>query len=108
MALNVFSITDYRHNIVNPAILLLARIALECHLQSNEEYLQSAYLVSILEDYSLQSKRVVPEMYSLLTRLCDLMWTLIIMFMSRLQNNEEGRWKGTGSDPVRKRRRNQK
>ncbi|KNB42353.1 hypothetical protein JH06_4073 [Blastocystis sp. subtype 4] len=90
MALNVYSITDYRHNIVNPAILLLARIALECRLQSNEEYLQSAYLVSILEDYSLQSKRVVPEMYSLLTRLCDFI----------LRNDEEGRWKGTGNDPI--------
>ena len=108
MALNVYSITDYRHNIVNPAILLLARIALECRLQSNEEYLQSAYLVSILEDYSLQSKRVVTEMYYLLTRLCDFMLILTVVFISRLRNDEEGRWKGTGNDPVRKIRRNQK
>lgn len=71
MALNIFSITDYSHNIVNPVILLLARIALECRLQSNRDYIQSTYIISILEEYSLQSERVVPEMYSLLTRLCD-------------------------------------
>ena len=103
MALNVFSITDYRHNIINPAILLLARIALECHIQSNEDCLQSAYLVSILEDYSLQSRRMIPEMYSLLTRLCNLMCVLFVFIMIRLLSNDDGRWKGHGNGPVRMR-----
>ena len=69
MALNIFSTTDFRHNIVNSAVLLLARIALDCQIRSEEDVALAVYIIGILEEYSMISERFVPEMYPLLLRL---------------------------------------
>ena len=69
MALNIFSATDFRHNIVNSAVLLLARIALDCQIRSEEDIALAVYIIGILEEYSMISERFVPEMYPLLLRL---------------------------------------
>ena len=69
MALNLFSTTDFRHNIINSAVLILARIALDCHIRSEEDIVLAVYVVGLLEEYSLVAKRFVPEMYPLLLRL---------------------------------------
>ena len=89
MALNIFSATDFRHNIVNSAILLLARIALDCQIRSEDDIASAVYIIGILEEYSMISERFVPEMYPLLLRLTKYLWVIIIcLIMIRFKGDQ--------------------
>lgn len=73
LALNVFSETDYRHAIVNSAVLLLARAALETKPQSRADCVLAVYVAALLEEYMQVSRRFVPEAFSLLRALSRFM-----------------------------------
>ncbi|CBK24803.2 uncharacterized protein [Blastocystis hominis] len=74
LVLNLFSATDFRHNFIQPALLLLGRTLLECKIKSVRDVVIAEVILAILADYSSASGRFVPEVYAALPIVCELVY----------------------------------
>lgn len=75
---HLFSVTDYRHSIVGPAVLFLSKCLVQCPVVTAKDAASGLFCCCCLLDYLEGSKRLIPEILSFL-------WTFISLFAPNLE-----------------------
>ena len=63
-----FSTSDFSHPVAAPAMLLMCQYLGQCRIRSFRDIVSGAFLVSLIQQYEQQSKRLVPEALTFLTQ----------------------------------------
>ncbi len=63
---HIFPVTDRRHVVVTPALILLGQTLGQTPIRSGEDVMKGVFLAALMIDYTREAKRVPPEAFSFL------------------------------------------
>lgn len=73
---HIFPVTDRRHQVVTPALLLLCQIVAQTPIVSNDDLVSALLCTGLTIEYSREARRVVPEALAFLSGVLSLFSTV--------------------------------
>lgn len=67
LAASLYSVSDFRHTIVSPCVILISHMLSRCRVLNRRDISQGLFLVTIVMEYTQLSKRFLPAAINFLT-----------------------------------------
>lgn len=67
LAASLYSVSDFRHTIVSPCVILISHMLSRCRVQNRRDISLGLFLVTVVMDYTQLSKRFLPAAVNFLT-----------------------------------------
>lgn len=67
LAASLYSVSDFRHTIVSPCVIFISHMLSRCRVQNRRDISLGLFLVTVVMDYTKQSKRFLPAAVNFLS-----------------------------------------